>query len=137
GSDAIQPMYLGNETLIRGYALESFRPDECNASLLQAGPQATSSCPTFARLIGHRLAVANVELRVPLFGSERYGLINFPFIGTELAAFADAGLAWDSENPAKLEISRSSIDRIPVFSVGAAARFNLFGMLILEAYHAK
>src|SRR5690606_17959880 len=47
GSEAIQPMYLGNETLIRGYALESFRPDECNESLLQAGDQATSSCPTF------------------------------------------------------------------------------------------
>jgi hypothetical protein len=135
-SDAIQPMYLGNETLIRGYAIESFRPDECTDSQMQAGPQSESSCPTFSRLIGHRLAVGNVEVRVPLFGFEQYGLINLPFVGTDVIAFADGGLAWDSDNPPELEISRSSVDRVPVFSAGFGARFNIFGMMIVEAYRA-
>jgi dipeptidyl aminopeptidase/acylaminoacyl peptidase len=134
-SDAIQPLYLGNETLIRGYALESFQPDECEASQEEA-PNEDSVCPAFSRLIGHRLGVANLEMRVPLLGFEQFGLIDFPYIPTELVAFADAGLAWDGEHPAKLEISRSGADRIPVFSAGFSARFNLLGLMIVEAYRA-
>ena len=134
-SDAIQPMYVGNETLIRGYALESFDPDECETSADQAQDQ-DSVCPAFSRLIGHRLGVVNAELRVPLLGFEQFGIIDFPYIPTELVAFADGGLAWDNQHPAKLEFSRSAVDRIPVFSAGFSARFNLLGLMIIEAYRA-
>jgi hypothetical protein len=134
-SDAIRPMFIGYETLMHGYAWESFDPDECTASQLQA-PNQDSTCPTFTRLFGHRMAVANLELRIPLIGTKEFGLVNFPFVPVELAFFGDAGIAWDNNNPATFELSKSSVDRVPVFSTGAAARFNVLGFMVLEAYYA-
>jgi len=134
-SDVIQPMYLGNQGYLRGYSVESLRPEECVLSQSEA-PDANSTCPAFTRLIGHRLGVANVELRVPLLGFEQFGLIKFPYLPTELVLFADGGLAWDADNPPTLEFSRSSAERVPVFSAGVSARVNFLGMLIIEAYRA-
>jgi Tol biopolymer transport system component len=134
-SDVIRPMFLGYETFVRGYAWESFEPEECTASQQQA-PDQESTCPTFTRLFGHRLGVANLELRVPFLGTEEFGVVNFPYVPVELVAFADAGLAWDSDNQPRLELSNSSADRVPVFSAGGSARFNILGFMILEAYYA-
>jgi outer membrane protein assembly factor BamA len=134
-SDAIRPMFIGYETLMHGYAWESFQPDECTESQL-AAPDQDSTCPTFTRLFGHRMAVANLELRLPLIGTEEFGIIDFPFVPVELAFFGDAGMAWDNENAPSLELSRSSVARVPVFSTGAAARFNVLGFMVLEAYYA-
>ena len=75
-------------------------------------------------------------MRIPLLGFEQFGVLDFPYIPTELIAFADAGLAWDRDHPAKFELSRSPVDRVPVFSAGVSARFNLLGLLIIEAYRA-
>ena len=94
------------------------------------------TCPGFDRLFGHRLGVVNLELRVPFFGTERFGLINFPYLPTELFGFADAGLAFNDISELRFEFVRSGGQRVPVFSVGAGARFNLFGFLILEVYRA-
>lgn len=131
GFGILNPLFLGYETFIRGYAYESFTGDEC-----AAGSTATDPCPAFNRLRAQRLGVVNVEARIPLVGVEQYGIINFPFLPTELVLFADGGLAWDEENPATLEWSRSSTDRIPVVSTGVSARFNVLGFMILEAYYA-
>ena len=125
----IQPLFLGYETFIRGYAFESFGAGECV-------PTEDDSCPSFNRLFGQRLAVGSLELRVPFIGVEQYGIINFPFLPTELVLFADGGLAWDPDNPPTLEWSRSSSERVPVFSTGISARFNVLGFMILEAYYA-
>jgi hypothetical protein len=124
-------LFLGYETLIRGYAYESFSGEECAATATTE-----DSCPPFNRLWAQRLAVANLELRVPFIGVEQYGIINFPFLPTELVLFADGGLSWDDQNPATLEWSRTSAKRTPVFSTGVAARVNLLGFLILETYYA-
>jgi dipeptidyl aminopeptidase/acylaminoacyl peptidase len=131
-TQVIQPFFLGWETNIRGYAWESFQVQECT------GGQATEdgSCPALDRLFGQRLAVVNLEARIPLFGNEQFGLINFPFVPTELVAFFDAGLAWDQDNPATLEWSRSGLERVPVASTGLSARMNVLGFLVLEAYYA-
>jgi len=126
-SDRLGPLFLGEQTLVRGYEIGSFRASECSG---------TVDCPEFDRLVGSRLAVANLELRVPLFGTERYGLIDFPMLPTELSVFLDAGAAWTGEEGVTLEFARRSPDRIPVFSTGLSARFNLFGYLVLEAYYA-
>ncbi len=128
---AIRPMFLGYETIMRGYAIESIEPGECNA-----GASALDSCPTVNRLQGQRIGVMSLEARVPLIGVEQFGLIDFPYLPTELVAFADGGAAWDSDNPVTWEFSRSSSERVPVFSAGVGARFNLLGVLILEAYYA-
>ncbi|MDZ7779854.1 MAG: peptidase S9 [Gemmatimonadota bacterium] len=131
GFGILNPLFLGHETLVRGYAWESFQSSECEAS-----STAENTCPTLNRLRGQRIGVANLELRVPFIGVEEYGIINFPFLPTELVAFADAGLAWNSNDEFNLEFSRSSTDRIPVMSTGVSARSNILGFLILEAYYA-
>jgi Tol biopolymer transport system component len=130
GGGPLTPLFLGYETLVRGYAVESLEPEEC------AGGFNTLSCPAVDRLIGNRIAVNSIEMRIPLLGVEQYGLINFPFVPTELVLFTDAGLAWDSDRPPVLEWSRSGTQRVPVFASGVSARMNILGILIFEAYYA-
>jgi len=131
GFGVLNPLFLGFETLMRGYAWESFDSSECSA-----GATSTNTCPTLNRLRGQRVGVANMELRIPLIGVEEFGLINFPFLPTELVAFADAGLAWNSNDQINVTWSRSSTERIPVVATGFSARTNILGFLILEAYYA-
>jgi len=136
GFGLLNPLFLGFETFIRGYAFESFSTEECVLSRASSVSSEATGCPSYDRLRGQRLAVANFELRVPFIGVERYGIINFPFLPTELVAFADAGVAWDSENEPTWEWSRSSTERVPVVSTGVSARMNILGFMILEAYYA-
>jgi Tol biopolymer transport system component len=120
----LQPLFLGHPGLVRGYSFGSFEGSECN-------PPADdpNSCPVFDQLLGSRMAVANVELRFPLFGvlgigSGYYGAFPIDFI-----AFGDAGLAWDDAN--KPSVFGSGI-RDPVFSAGAGLRINLLGFVVAE-----
>ncbi len=131
----IQPYFLGWETFVRGYSYESFDPDECAITSFEPGAVA-GTCAGFDRLFGHRLVVANMELRVPVLGTPQFGLINFPYLPTEFALFADAGLAWNELSEVDFDFVRSGGKRVPVFSVGASARVNIFGFLILESYYA-
>ncbi|MGD8360397.1 MAG: peptidase S9 [Gemmatimonadota bacterium] len=129
-NNGITPLFLGYETLIRGYAYESFNVREC-------GETTDGSCPVFDRMFGQRLAVGNVELRIPFIGTDQFGLINLPYVPVELAVFTDVGVAWDDQNPVQdWGFSRSSTKRVPLWSTGVSARFNILGMLIFEAYYA-
>jgi outer membrane protein assembly factor BamA len=129
-SQAFYPFFLGYETLMRGYAYESFESREC-------GQTNDGSCPVFDRMRGQRLGVANLEFRVPFIGTDQFGLINLPYIPMELVAFTDVGIAWDDENPVdSWSFRTSSTERVPLFASGVGARFNLLGVLILEAYYA-
>jgi outer membrane protein assembly factor BamA len=161
GKDAetgrISPLYLGEETLIRGYGFGSITQEEC-----LTGQSQQSTCPVFDRMLGSRLGVFNAEFRVPLFGSSEFGLLNFPFLPTEIAPFFDAGIAYTSNQPPDLRLSTNPVDaaqrvsqncqnqtvqnqggfgivctdRIPVFSTGVTARVNFLGYMIFEAYLA-
>jgi hypothetical protein len=155
-SERLSPLFIGYEHYVRGYAVESFTGDEC--SQLAPGTDVVSECPEFDRLIGSRLAVMNLELRIPLFGVEGLGLINMPFLPVEVAPFLDAGLAWWGNNAQaclvftnggecppnasyspqdpQLKFDRNTTDRVPVVSTGVTARINVLGYLILEAYYA-
>ena len=73
---------------------------------------------------------------MPFLGNERFGLINFPYLPTELYGFADAGIAYNELSDVEFDFIRSGGRRVPVFSTGFGARFNLFGFLILEVYRA-
>jgi len=129
-TQSIRPLFLGYETLIRGYSYESFGIREC-------GQTEDGSCPVFDRMFGQRLAVANMELRIPFIGTDQFGLINLPYIPVELVAFTDVGLAWDEEHPVdNLGFVRSGSERVPLWSSGVSARFNVLGMLVFEAYYA-
>ncbi|RMH12018.1 MAG: hypothetical protein D6701_14060 [Gemmatimonadetes bacterium] len=142
-SRVIRPFFLGFETLVRGYAIESFRSGECTTSTFTAGGldpgdpfASTSPCAEFDRLLGHRIGVANAELRVPFLGTERFGLVNFPFLPTELSVFTDAGLAWTDFGEVDFSFDRRSGNRTPVVSSGFAMRFNILGFLVLQGYYA-
>jgi hypothetical protein len=115
------PIYLGAPTLVRGYDVSSFSGSECTVT--PAG-----SCQEFDRLLGSRVLVGNLEWRFPLlrpFGvkSGMYGPIP-----TEIAVFADAGVAWNAgERPTFFGGQRQVVS-----SVGVAVRARLFNLLILE-----
>ncbi len=128
---AIRPIFLGTETLVRGYSFESFEPDECT---LGGG---TSRCPALDRLFGQRIGVVNAEIRMPLFGVDRFGLFSFAYLPTELVLFTDAGVAWSAGDGATLTFDRTTVERVPVFSSGVSARVNILGMMILEIYYAQ
>jgi Tol biopolymer transport system component len=129
GSDAenerLPTLYLGYSGLIRGYDPGSFESGEC-------GVQADGSCPAFDRLIGSKIALANAEVRVPLWslfgGSNFYGPLP-----VELALFGDAGVAWGRGSRPGF----ADGDREPVTSIGAAIRANAFGFAVVEIDYVK
>ena len=147
----LSPLYLGQETLIRGYGAISVQPEECAAE--PAG--GSGRCPVIERLLGSRLAVANLEMRIPVFGTSSFGLVNFPYLPLEVSPFFDAGLAWTSDQSPELTFQEGATStptcnaapdpttlypcaqRIPVFSTGVSFRFNLMGYAVLETYFAK
>jgi Tol biopolymer transport system component len=129
GTDAedqrLPTLFLGYPGLVRGYDQGSFEAQEC-------GIQLDGGCPTFDRLIGSRLAIANAELRFPLwslFGGDNF----YGPLPIEMAVFSDAGVAWGKGSSPGF----SSGDREPVVSVGAAMRINLFGFAVGEIDYVK
>src|SRR5262249_51104328 len=89
-------------------------------------------------LVGSRLAVVNVELRLPLLGKDRaVGLYEFRFLPTELALFIDAGTAWSAAQPPKFAFLTNTDERVPVVSTGFAARFLVAGLAVAQVYVAK
>lgn len=150
--DRISPIYLGEETLMRGYGYGSFTADECVHD--QAG--SITSCPVFDRMLGSRVGIINAEMRIPVFGTAGFGLINFPYLPLEVSPFFDAGVAWTSDQSPQLRYATQAnvipascqggatvqgqyipcAERIPVFSTGVSFRVNLMGYMILETYIA-
>jgi outer membrane protein assembly factor BamA len=125
----IQPIYLGDPSLVHGYELGSIGLNEC---VQTADPNA---CPVFDRLLGSKIAVANAEVRIPLFGTKEFGLFS-GFIPTELFFFTDAGVAWTGSQHPVLRFATNTTDRVPVVSSGAGLRL-LLSYIPLEFYWAK
>ena len=155
-SGQLYPIYLGEETLIRGYGLGSINiSKECGNNL-----QNPSACPVFDRMLGSRVDVFNLEFRIPLLGSPAFGLLPTSFVPVEIAPFFDGGIAYSASQPPDFRWARTAnnipascannpqaaqdaslfgihcVDHIPVFSAGITARANLLGYLILETYLA-
>ncbi|MGI9038936.1 MAG: hypothetical protein ACR2GQ_08735, partial [Gemmatimonadota bacterium] len=67
GGDAedgrLNDLYLGFGSLVRGYNDSSFGFEECEDDISSEG-----TCPVFDQLFGSRLALMNLEMRVPLLG---------------------------------------------------------------------
>lgn len=116
----LAPLYIGYPGLVRGYEIQSFDVDECDAVEVL-------TCTAFDRLVGSRIAVASAELRFPLFGlfSRRSFYGPAP---VEMALFTDAGAAWTGDLAPRF----LGGDREWVRSVGAALRANAFGFAIVE-----
>ena len=134
GQDAetgqISPLYIGQDSLIHGYNINSIGLDEC------VQVPGSSACPVFDRLIGSRIGVANAEVRIPLIGTKQFGLMS-GFVPTEVFGFVDAGAAWNKADSLKVRFARNNAtDRVPVVSAGAGVRL-LLAYIPLEFYAAK
>jgi Tol biopolymer transport system component len=118
-------LYIGYPGLVRGYDSNTFESGECGVSL-------TGDCPAFDRLVGSKVAIANAELRFPLWsalgGDNFYGPLPI-----EMALFTDAGVAWDRTTHPGFGPG----DREPVVSVGAAMRINVFGFAVAEIDYVR
>ena len=114
-----------NGGLVRGYDYNSFQSTECLGA-----PAGT--CPVFDRLVGSRVAIANAELRFPIWGAfggdQFYGPLPI-----EAAFFTDAGVAWGSSD----RLGFAPGDHQPVVSVGAAVRVNVLGFAVAEIDYVR
>jgi Tol biopolymer transport system component len=129
-SGRLTPLFLGQETLIRGYSFENFDVSECTDT------GNSNQCPEFDRLVGSKIGVANVELRIPLLGTREFGIIPWGFLPVEISPFFDAGVAMQKGVSTDFSFARRTTARVPVFSTGLSSRINLFGYGVLEAYYA-
>ncbi|HKQ58237.1 MAG TPA: BamA/TamA family outer membrane protein [Candidatus Eisenbacteria bacterium] len=118
----LSPLFIGYPSLVRGYDAGSFSLAECQSNVMDS-----FSCPEFDRLLGSRIAVANIEARLPLLGA--LGLIPSPGVPPiETAFFFDAGSAWRrGDKPRFLDGSAETVS-----SFGVALRANLFGFAVGE-----
>jgi hypothetical protein len=117
---ALSRLYLGDPWLMRGYDYASF------STQLNNGDEAASEA--YFNLYGSRLAVANLELRVPLLGA--LGLYPSPAVPPiEAAIFFDAGTVWTRDEKTRI----LGGPRRPVTSYGVTFRANLLGFAIGEA----
>src|SRR5690606_13803368 len=132
-------LFLGYPHLIRGYESASFRGNE--------DPRFN-----FNSLMGTRIAVVNLELRLPFTGPEKLALVRSGMLFSDLNFFFDAGLAWNNAShvafrstPRLVETVESPSDpgtyidvdeRVPALSAGVSLRVNLFGAMVLEPYYA-
>jgi Tol biopolymer transport system component len=120
-AEILTPLYLGFPNLVRGYDINSFTIEDC-------GPSAADGCENFDRLIGSRIAVANLELRAPLVGAFT-GKLDYGAVPVDLIAFFDAGVAWTRDTDPSFF---GSDGREWARSVGVGLRANAFGYAVLE-----
>ena len=129
GQDAenglLPALFLGYPGLVRGYDYNSFESQECLGA-------PANTCPVFDRLVGSRVAIANAELRFPIWGAfggdQFYGPLPI-----EAAFFTDAGVAWGSSD----RLGFAPGDHKPVVSVGAAVRVNVLGFAVAEIDYVR
>jgi hypothetical protein len=126
-SDLLYPLSFAYPTLTRGNSLDN----------IQNYTNEEGAQYSINQIYGSRLLVTNAEWRIPFTGPERLSRIKSKVLFTELAFFADAGLAWTSkEQPTLKWKSNSPLERIPFLSTGISLRVNVFGMIVLEPYYA-
>ncbi|MDD8019691.1 MAG: peptidase S9 [Acidobacteriota bacterium] len=121
GSDdsRLWPLFLGYESLVRGYDYNSFEYDEFDSE--------SPDVFDFNRLEGSRMLVANAELRFPVFGLLGLGKGYYGVWPLEFLAFYDIGTAWfNGEKPSVFGGSKK-----PVSSAGFGLRTNFFGVVVL------
>jgi Tol biopolymer transport system component len=112
------PLFLGYETLLRGYNSSSFGVDEYDV---------------YAQLFGSKMMIANVELRFPLFGVLGIGRGFYGILPLDFVAFYDAGIAWGYEADGDTESKPFFLggNRKPLSSAGVGVRMNVLGYLVV------
>jgi outer membrane protein assembly factor BamA len=143
GKDADDPrlsqIYVGWPSLVRGYESNSFSVNECTFPDFEPGE--INACSAIDDLLGSKVAVFNLEPRLPLLGP--LGVLGrgaFPPL--DFIAFFDAGMAWTNDLKPSIfgcETVTNDLgnvveacDRTFNTSVGFGLRLNLFGLMLLE-----
>jgi hypothetical protein len=145
--------FVGYPYLIRGYEYNSFYKNG-------SASNPVNGIFDVSQLIGTKIAVANFEVRLPFTGPERLSAIPSKFIFSDLNAFFDIGLAYNSDSKVAFrstpraygvqlnpETGEPRVDpntgapliayeRVPAMSAGLSLRVNLFGYFVIEPYAA-
>ena len=119
--DRITPLFIGYPSLVRGYDVNSFSARECG--------DVPGRCPIFEQLVGSRIGVASLELRLPLLGLFNRRNLYGP-VPVELIGFSDWGVAWTAGEKAKFLGGGGT--RHIVKSYGGGARINVLGYAVVE-----
>ena len=123
-NDVVRALYIGWPWFVRGYDNYNYSSSQDASNLI-------------SQLFGSRMAVANLEFRIPFTGPERLCLIPFKYFFSELSFFIDGGLTWDSQHPVSLDRNADlAVYHVPLASYGVSFRVNLFGYMVLEPYYA-
>jgi Tol biopolymer transport system component len=125
--ERLYPLFIGYETLVRGYDYYSF------------GYSDSSSSNAFDqnRLLGSKMLVGNAELRFPVFRVLGIGKGYYGFLPIDMVAFYDWGVAWtESDKPAFLGGKGDHV-RKPISSAGLGLRMNVFGYLVVGVNYVK
>jgi Tol biopolymer transport system component len=137
-------IYLGWPFLIRGYGREDVA-EQCEKTLNNGG--GTECELYFDELLGTRIGLVNLELRVPLIRQLIVGnTLGLPPV--EAFGFFDAGSAWGKQqlgdgslvtsSPTfRRGVEPASNERGVLTSAGLGGRVNLFGYFIVEAAYVK
>jgi hypothetical protein len=120
GADAsdfrLRDVYLGSASLVRGYGAGAVSRSEC--------PGGRFECRALNALIASRIAVAKVELRVPL-SPTLSSRIRYGALPMDAFVFADAGAGWGGEERFGPGDSHGKV----IKSVGLGVRMNVMGLL--------
>ncbi len=129
-NEIFYPLYLGYPGFVRGLDYNSLYK-------LQGGDLINEEW-SFENLLGSKVILGGLELRIPFTGPERLALISSGLFFTELNFFVDAGVAWKRDQTITLNSDniREADKRFPYFSIGSSLRINLFGAIILEPFYA-
>ncbi|WP_255501664.1 basic secretory protein-like protein [Olivibacter sp. SDN3] len=140
GEDRLYPLYIGYPFLIRGYESASFYNNNNNRT----------GGYNLNQLMGSRIAVVNLEARLPFTGPEKLAAFKSGLLFSDLNVFFDMGLAWSGGDKITFKREPDVIDRIqnpdgsyidvyervPAMSAGVSLRVNIFGYFVLEPYYA-
>ncbi|WP_316788027.1 basic secretory protein-like protein [Pedobacter frigoris] len=130
----LYPLYAGYSYLIRGYEANSFyRSNNANPGTFDIN-----------QLSGSKIAVVNLEVRLPFTGPKKLSAIPSKFLFTDLNLFFDAGVAWDEDSKVAFKDQPNGVllpngkpaERVPALSAGISLRVNVFGYFVLEPYYA-
>ena len=120
----LYPLYLGYGTMLRGYEYNSFTAEEVDSA---------TGTFDYNRLFGNSTAVANFEVRFPLFGVFGIGKGYYGIFPVDFFAFFDTGVAWDSVD--KAWFMKNGTRKL-LSSYGVGLRANLLGYMVLGLHYA-
>jgi len=123
--ERMYPLYLGYESLVRGYDYYSLSLDEYSGG----------TGFDFTRLFGSKMLIANAELRFPLFGALGIGKGYYGIFPVDMLLFYDWGVAWNEGKDNRPTFLGG--DRKPVSSAGIGLRVNVFGYLVVGVNYVK